>query len=124
MEFDPKTLIDIEAFKNCLGEKVTSKILLVGERNLGTVSRIVSISNFEAFKALIKYMIVGIGIYQGLEFLLERGPWELFGKFNLGFSRLRNALALLNQVECYRFVMGRDIDKNCDRLVAFLESRL
>ena len=124
MEFDPKTLIDIEAFQDRLGKKVGAKILLVGERNLGRISEIIPISRSLAFKGLVKYMIVGLGVYQGLEFLLERGPWELFGKFHLAFSRLHNAFALLSRADCYKFVMGRDIEKNCDYLLAFLDSAL
>lgn len=121
MEFDPKTLIDIEAFQDRLGKKVGPEILIVGERNLGTTSEIVRISRFLAFKALVKYMIVGLGIYQGLEFLLERGPFEVFGKFRLVFSRIRNARVLLNRSQCYKFVMGRDIEKNCNRLIEFID---
>lgn len=124
MEFDPKTLIDVEAFQDRLGEKVGSEILIVGERNLGTTSEIVQISRFLAFKALVKYMIVGLGIYQGLEFLLERGSWEVFSKFGLVFSRFRNARTLLCRSHCYKFVMGRDIEKNSNRLIEFIDKTL
>lgn len=124
MEFDPKTLIDIEVFRDRLGEKVAGKILLVGERNLGSVSGIVSIPRRRALNALVKYMVVGLGVYQGLEFLLERGPGEVFGQFSLVFSRLRNALVLLSRSSCYLFTMGRDIEQNCKHLIGFLDANL
>src|SRR2546427_6481637 len=77
MEFDPKTLIDIEYFQDCLGQPVEPRFLFIGERNLGEVSEIVPLARHRALKALFKDMVVGLGIYQGLEFLLERGAWEL-----------------------------------------------
>jgi len=66
-------------------------------------------------------MVVDLGIYQELEFLMERGPRELFGEFHLAGSRLRGALALLFRADCYTFVMSSDIDKNCERVVALLD---
>ena len=69
-------------------------------------------------------MIVGLGLYQGLEFLLEKGSWEVFLKAGLLFSRLRNALRLLQRSECYRFVIGRDLELNVECLTTFLEEKL
>ena len=73
MEFDPKTLIDIEYFKDRLGGEVKADFLLVGERNLGEMSEIVPLARRRALLALVKYMVVGLGVYQGMEFVLERG---------------------------------------------------
>jgi hypothetical protein len=123
MEFDPKTLIDIEYFSDRLSAPVDAGFLLVGSRNLSARSEIVPISRTQALKALTKYMIVGLGVYQGLEFLLERGARELLGKGTLVASRLRNALALLSRVRSYRFVLGRDLDRNCQTLVTFLDGQ-
>ena len=117
MEFDPKTLIDLDAFPGKISDSVDGRILLVGQRNLGDVSTIVPISRFTAFGAVLKYMVVGLGVYQGLEFLLERGSWELYGKFGLVASRFRNASALLRQCSTYRFIMGRNIQQNVPQIL-------
>ncbi len=121
MEFDPKMLIDLDAFPGKISDPVESKILLVGQRNLGDVSAIVPLSKAGAFDAVVKYMVVGLGVYQGLEFLLERGSWEVFGKFGVVASRLRNSLALLRRCATYRFIMGRDIEHNINTLLEFLK---
>lgn len=121
MEFDPKTLIDIEYFADRLGHAVAPQVLLVGERNLGDVSRIVPLAPHRAFKALVKDMVVGIGIYQGIEFLLERGLWELLGKGGVVTSRLYNSLRLFARTSAYRFVLGRDTQKNRETLLEFLQ---
>ena len=123
MEFGPKKLIDLAYFQDRLSGPVEPGLLLVGQRNLGAVSEIVPLSPGKAFKALLKYMIVGLGIYQGLEFLLERGTGELASKGSVVLSRTRNAVRLLRRVPAYRFVLGRDRALNCCTLLDFLESR-
>jgi len=120
MEFDPKTLIDIEYFKDRLGGVVKADLLLVGERNLGEISEIVPLARRHALKALVKYMVVGLGVYQGMEFLLERGLTELLGKGGVAISRLYNSVQLLARAPAYRFVMGRNIEKNRQTLLDFV----
>ena len=120
MEFGPKTLIDIEYFKDRLGGVVKADLLLVGERNLGEISEIVPLARRHALKALVKYMVVGLGVYQGMEFLLERGLTELLGKGGVAISRLYNSVQLLARAPAYRFVMGRNIEKNRQTLLDFV----
>jgi hypothetical protein len=119
MEFDPKTLIDIEYFAGRLGTIVEPNLIFVGERNLGEVSKISPLSCISAFKALFKYMVIGLGIYQGLEFLLERGLWDVLGKGGLVTSRLYNGLRLLSRSSSYKFILGRDTEKNCQTFLEF-----
>ena len=123
MEFDPKTLIDLEYFHDRIGQTVAPSFVLVGERNLGEVSKIAPLSKYSAFNAMAKYMIVGLGVYQGLEFLLERGTWEIFTKVNVVGSRTYNSLRLLSRSQTYRFVMGRDLAKNCKTFLAFISEK-
>lgn len=120
MEFDPKMLIDIEHFQGRLGEPVPAGFLLVGQRNLGEVSEIVPLARRRAAKALVNYMVVGLGVYQGLEFLLERGAWELLKKTGVVGSRLYNSLRLLARVRAYRFVLGRNRERNNRTLLDFV----
>jgi hypothetical protein len=123
MEFDAKTLIDIEYFHDRLGKEVEPSLILVGERNLGEVSEIIPISRYQAFNALVKYMIVGLGVYQGIEFLLERGLWELLGKGGVAASRFYNSLRLLARAPAYRLVLGRNTKKNCQTLIEFIRQK-
>ena len=123
MEFEPKTLIDIEYFKDRVGKTARPGFILVGERNLGNVSEIVPLARRRAFKAMVKYMVVGLGVYQGMEFLLERGLWELLGQGGVAASRLYNSLSLLARAPAYRFILGRDTEKNCHTLLNFIQQR-
>jgi hypothetical protein len=124
MEFDPKTLIDIEYFKDRIATEVDPGFIMVGERNLGEVSEIVPLARHQALKAMLKYMIVGLGVYQGLEFLLERGMWDLLGKGTVVASRFYNSLVLLSRAPSYRFVLGRSKKKNTQTLTDFLSRKL
>jgi len=122
MEFDPKTLIDIDVFRDRLASgPVAPAAILVGERNLGRVSAIEPLARRPALGALVKYMVVGLGVYQGMEFLLERGVADLAGKVGVATSRLRGALRLLRRAPAYRFVLGRDLDRNYRTLLEFLD---
>lgn len=120
MEFDPKTLIDLEYFRDRLGGPVDPAALLIGERNLGEVSAIVPLSRRKALRALVNHMIIGLGVYQGMEFLLERGVWEVTGRLGVAGSRLYNSLELLRRAPAYRFVLGRDHKRNIETLLTFL----
>jgi hypothetical protein len=124
MEFDPKTLIDVDYFKDRLGVEVEAGFVLVGERNLGEVSEIVPLARHRAFNALLKYVVVGLGVYQGMEFLLERGLWEVAGKAGVVASRLYNSLSLLARAPAYRFVLGRNIERNCETFIDFVQHEL
>jgi hypothetical protein len=121
MEFEPKTLIDIEFFQDRLAQAVDPGAILVGERNLGDVSEITPLARRRALRALLKYVVVGLGVYQGMEFVLERGLGEVLGKGEIAASRLYNSLRLLARAPSYRFVLGRDTTRNFHTLLAFCD---
>ncbi len=121
MEFDPKTLIDLEYFRDRLGGPTDPAVLLVGERNLGEISAIAPLPRRRALRALVNHMIVGLGVYQGMEFLLERGVWEVAGRLGVAGSRLLNSVRLLARAPAYRFILGQNQQKNLDTLLTFLQ---
>ncbi len=122
MEFDPKTFVDVDFFRHKLSRTVPVSMILVGERNLGDVSGIVPMSRTKAFKSIIKYLVVGLGVYQGLEFLLERGIMDMTGKLGVFASRMRNGLSLVRKAPAYKLILGRDTEKNSEMLMQFIRS--
>ena len=124
MEFEPKTLIDLDYFEGRIGTAVPSRMLIVGKRYLGDVSEIAPLARRRAFGTLVSNMVVGLGVYQGLEFLLERSVLEIGGKIGVVSSRLYNSLRLLNTASVYRFRMGRDVERNTDTLATFIRVKL
>lgn len=124
MEFDPKTLVDIDVFRDrIVNGPVAPAAILVGERNLGRVSSIEPLAHAPALGALVKNMVVGLGVYQGMEFVLERGLGDLAGKVGVATARLRAAVRLLRRAPAHRFVLGRDLDRNYRTLLEFVERR-
>jgi hypothetical protein len=120
MEFEPKTFVDLAFFEHRLSAPVDVGLILIGERNLGNRSAIVPISKWGTLDALVKYLVVGLGVYQGLEFLLERGLWEMTGKTGVAASRLRNGLRVMAKAPAYKFVLGRDMARNTQTLIEFV----
>jgi hypothetical protein len=122
MEFDPKTVVDIDFFRGRIGVPTAADYLFVGLRSLGTVSEIRPLSRIAALRSLVNHMVVGLGVHQGLEYLLERGGTDLLGMGGVVASRLRNALALVRRSSPHLFVLGRDLGKNYRTITAFLDA--
>jgi hypothetical protein len=120
MEFDPKTLIDIQYYWEKIGKSCKIESILLGERWLSGPSSIRPTSQYNGIKAFIKNSVVGLGLYQGVEFVLERTPLEIFGKASIAFSRFRNSLKVLREAQIYRFAMGPDIKQTEETLFKFL----
>jgi hypothetical protein len=120
MEFDPKTLIDIQYYKEKIGKPCKVGSILLGERWLSGPAFIRSTGQHDAIKAFIKNSVVGLGLYQGIEFVLERTPLEILGKASLALSRFRNSLKVIRKAQIYRFGMGPDVKQNAETLVDFI----
>ena len=120
MEFGPKTLIDMQAFESRLPGPVPIGAILIGKRFTTGHSRIVPLPRRAAIRPLISDAVVGLGLYQGVEFVLQSSALELFGKGGLALSRLRTSLAIARRAEVHRFEMGPGIEQTGDVLEAFL----
>ncbi len=67
-----------------------------------------------------RHCVVGLGLYQGIEFVLERSGWEIAGKAGLALRRLRSSLALIRRSRVYRFRIGPDREECAQVLAEFL----
>lgn len=122
MEFGPKTLIDIEYFKDRIAGPCPAGAILLGERWLAGPSSVRPVARRQAITEFIKNSVVGLGLYQGVEFLLERSAWEILGKAGLALSRLRTSLKIIGRSQVYRFAMGPDAEQSAEVLVKFLRA--
>jgi hypothetical protein len=120
MEFGPKTLIDIEFFKDRIAGPCPAGAILLGERWLAGPSSVRPAARHQAVAEFIKNSVVGLGLYQGVEFLLERSAWEILGKAGLALSRLRTSLKIIGRSQVYRFAMGPDAEQSAEVLIKFL----
>ena len=61
-----------------------------------------------------------MGIYQGMEFVLQRGLLDVSGKVGTLATRSIVAAAVLARAQVWRFWLGRDHDRNWDALSPLL----
>jgi hypothetical protein len=117
IEFGPKWLVSFEHFADRVVPRAEAGLLLVGRRTLAEEGRIEPASYGAMMRALVPHSIVGLGLFQGLEYLLQRSPLELLGKAGVVCSRVRNAHALVRRSHCFVFHMGRSVDRNAALLL-------
>ena len=120
MEFGPKTLIDISAFQSRLAPACPVGAILLGQRWLAGDSSITPRPRRTALKPFISNAVVGLGLYQGVEFVLEKSPMELIGQGRIAARRLRASLSVIRKAQVYRFAMGPSIDDTATTLLRFL----
>lgn len=121
MEFGSKYVIDIRYFKNKIVQKpLPVRYVFCGVRCLGETSAIEPLSKTGAWKEMIANSVVGVGLYQGVEFLLQNGLSGLLKMSHVVFSRLKNAHAVLSRAKTYSLVLGSDRQKNVKTLLEFL----
>lgn len=123
MDFGPKTLIDIRCFEDRLGGPCPGGAVLLGERWLAGPSRIEPAATLSCLMPLVRNCVVGLGLYQGMEFVLESSGWELLGKLGLALSRMRSCVAVVRRSRVYRFRMGPDVEDSAAVLAAFMRTR-
>lgn len=120
-EFGPKILIDIEYFRNKIcNYPCQPHIVIIGRRVLNKEPEIKPSWKYQALKEFIKNSVIGVGLYQGIEYVFGKGPKEVVKKIPLGLSRLNNALKVINKSKIFDFLLGPDKEANAKVLLGFL----
>ncbi len=115
MEFGPKCFIDCDYWKDKIEDRYINpkdSILFISCRILNENPSIRKISKRKVFAALIRDAVIGIGLYQGLEFIFQSSSWEVFFKVRIVFRRLIKAFRLTLLSKTYQITLSRDITKN------------
>jgi hypothetical protein len=121
MEYDAKVTIDIRCFPDRVcPEPVSPVALLVGERSTGKEARVTRISRASAIRHHLMNSVVGVGLYQGMEFVMHRGIRGLLSHAGVAASRAWNNARLMKRCRVYRFTVGRDAARNLAVLKEFL----
>ena len=124
MEFGPKYLANYSWFADRVAAQAAPGLVLLGRRTLAVRGRMEPASYGEVMRAMIPNMVVGLGLFQGLEYLLDRSTSELLGKAGIGWSRLRNAHALARGSNRFVFHMGRDAGANAELVLRLADEVL
>ncbi|MGA8937637.1 MAG: hypothetical protein WB439_00595 [Acidobacteriaceae bacterium] len=121
MEFGPKLLLRHEFFADRVMMRVNPTFLFLGHRSLSDTCLIRPATRFTALKALMANCVIGLGLFQGMEFVFTRGSGEILSKGATVISRLRNCVALVRRSSPHTVVLGRNLEKNASTLLAFME---
>lgn len=124
MEFGPKTLVNYSYFADRVCPSADPGIVFLGSRTLSQDCRIEPAGMPAAVRAMIANSVVGLGLFQGLEFILQRSAWELLKKSRVARSRLANCLRLLRRSQVYRLHLGRNPELNAATVVNFAQKVL
>jgi hypothetical protein len=119
MEFGPKILVNYEHFAERVCASAAPGIVFLGSRTLSPDCRIEPAGMTAGVRAMISNSVVGLGLFHGLEFILQHSAWELAAKLNVGWSRLVNCLRLLRGSEIQHLRLGRNPEANAAAVVEF-----
>lgn len=122
MEFGPKLLVDYSYFSERVCPYADPGFIFLGSRSLSRDCSISPATTAESLRAMLANCVIGLGLFQGMEFVFQRDLFELAGKAGVAYSRLRNSLALVRRSKKYHLVLGRDIQKNALTVIRFLTS--
>lgn len=121
MEFGPKLLLRHEYFADRIVESAPPAFVFLGRRSLAEHCRIVPASRYAALRQLIPNCVIGLGLFQGMEFMFNRSPGTVLAKLSVASSRLRNCWTLCRRASTHKLILGRDHRRNASTLIAFLE---
>lgn len=112
MEFGPKLVVNYSYFADKVAGQAKPCLLLLGRRSLGKTCTVQPAGKAAALRAMAANCVVGMGLFQGMEFVFARGAGELFRKSIVAASRLRASIALIARSRAYHLTLGRDVEEN------------
>jgi hypothetical protein len=123
MEFHPKLALEVDAFADRIEPHPRRlRDLVIGRRTLGRDARLERLPRRSALGPLLREAVVGVGIYQGMEFVLQRGMIDVFRKAGTATMRARCAAAALSNARVWRLSIGRDHERNWEAVRELLRS--
>lgn len=119
MEFGPKILVNHSYFADRVAAQARPGLVFLGKRSLDMDCRIRPVNMSVAMRSMVANCVVGLGLFQGMEFIFQRSRWELANKARVAGSRLRNSWRLLRRSKNYELLLGRDQKRNARTLLDF-----
>lgn len=121
MEFGLKYFIDSDYWKSKLDDRnLKDPVFLIAHRVLNGEPSIDKCSKSTLFVALIKNAVVGVGLFQGVEFVFNNSTSEIVSKIITGMKRLILAIKLTMNSRSYHFTLSRNVDKNAQMIKEFI----
>jgi hypothetical protein len=119
MEFGPKHVVNYSYLQHRIAALAEPGLVLIGARTMTQECGIGEVGRVAGLRACIANCVVGVGLFQGLEFVLQSSGWELLKQAGLGLSRLRNCNQLLRRSRVCRVRLGRDPELNAQTVLDY-----
>ncbi len=121
IEYHPKLVLDVEAWADRVEPSPQPlRHLVIGRRTLDAVGRLEPLGRRHALTPLLREAVVGVGVYQGMEFVLQRGWSDVLGKSGTAMRRAVVSGEALRRAQVWQLLLGRDRDSNWDALAPLL----
>lgn len=113
IEFGPKTVLELSAIMDRIErEPQPLRHLVLGRRTLGTEATLRPVPRWRLTRPLLRECVVGVGLYQGLEFVFQRGAREIAGMLSPAVTRAGCSAAVLTRAQTWELHLGRNQDAN------------
>jgi len=122
MEFGPEIRVNYDFFSHRVAPEADPGIVLIGYRSLASYCRIEPAGTLESWRSILADCVVGLGLHQGLEFVIRSNPFELASKPPVAISRLTNARRLFYRSAVYRLILGRNHRENARAISALVKN--
>lgn len=121
MEFHPKLALELSAFADRIEPNPQPlRHLVVGRRTLGRDARLEPLPRRAAAGTLFREAVVGVGLYQGMEFVLQRGMRDVVSQAGVAATRAACCAAGLRRARVWQLTTGRDQVANWEALLPLL----
>jgi hypothetical protein len=122
MEFHPKFALELRAFADRIESSPQPlRHIVIGQRSLGRDSRLDPRPRRAALTTLFREAIVGVGIYQGMEWVLQHGMRDAVWQLRAATTRSACCTAGLAHAKVWQLQLGRDRDRNWAALRGLLD---
>ena len=118
--YEPKTLIDIQHFRDQIANVAKPGLIFVGKRIYSPNPKITRTSSIKCFLSLFRYCVMANGIPQLLEYVLRLDIITMLRQLPIFFSRLLASLVLVTKSESYEIHLGYDLKANAALLTEFI----
>jgi hypothetical protein len=117
MGFGQKISVSYQYFAERVVAGAEPGIVFLGSRSLSRDCRVERVGLARGLRTLFSDCVVGLGLFQGVEFVLNRHLRELLPLIGVASSRLWSSWRLLRRSQVYRLRLGRDRRLNAATLL-------
>ena len=122
MEFHTRTVLTIPSIASRIDPGPTRlRHLVIGRRTLADSPTLAPASRRAAARALIRQCVVGVDLFQGMEFLFRHGLRDAAGRAGTVAMRAQRCSLVLHGAEAWAIDLGRDDEANWASLRRLLD---